>query len=559
MPNTISAKERALFDVLGNEYRFSVPDYQRPYAWGWEQAQDLFDDICDATRDATRLDQVESLDPYFLGCVVIVKSDNSPESEVVDGQQRLATLTMLFCALRDAMPDEWSGSLDAMVRQQANPAAGLNAVERLQLRSEDVGFFSSRVLEPGSLSSDIKTPSPRGATQERLLDNATGLFRLVQGLSAERREILANYLTTKCYLVIVATADTASAVRIFGILHTRGLDLSPTDIIKSEVARNLSESSRSTQMKLWQELEENLGRDNFRLLFSHIYTIKFRERSRRSLEDVFVQDVLNNGRDCEGFVSNTLAPSADTFDKLLTTEFPSVPEANVVLRSLRRVNNSDWIPPALRFVERRGDSPDTLVEFLRHLERLAYAMFIAPRTYSVQRLRRYIEVLNEIDNNVDFNNPESRIQLTPGEKLQMLDNLRGNIDMKWARPVLLRLDGLCVDGVAHYEHNVISVEHVLPQTPREGSEWMTWFPNEDVRENWTWKLANLVLLSRKKNSEANNREFSRKKHAYFESHMRASFALTQQVEKEDEWTPEVLERRQEELVGMLAKAWRLSA
>lgn len=556
MPNTISAKERTLTDVLCNEYRFSVPDYQRPYAWDWEQAQDLFNDIVHAANDAVRLDQVESLDPYFLGCIVVVKSEDGPDSEIVDGQQRLTTLTMLYCALRDAMPQEWFQSLNARVWQEADPAAGLSPVERLTIREEDVDFFRARVQEPGSLSSDRKTPQPKGETQERLLGNATKLFEVVGDLTVEHRKILANYLTTKCYLVVVATADTSSAVRIFGILHTRGLELSPTDIIKSEVAGKIGSTNRATQMKQWQEIEEGLGSDHFRLLFSHIYTIKTKERSRKSLEDVFVRDVLDGGRNCESFVSDMLAPSADTFEKLIATEFSDVDEATPVLRSLRLVDNSDWIPPALHFVEHRGDSPDQLVEFLQCLERLAYFMFVTG-VYRDRRVRRYIEVLNDIDNDVNLNSSESRIQLTPDEKSQVLENLSGDINMKWARPVLLRLDGLYSDDVVLVLRNVVSVEHVLPQTPRERSEWMTWFPNEEIRREWTWKLANLVLLPRKKNSEANNREFDDKKHAYFGSGRSVSFELTKRVINESEWTPEVLERRQDDLVGMLAKEWRL--
>lgn len=558
MPNTISAQERTLGDVLSNRYRFSVPDFQRPYAWEWEQAQDMFDDINDASKDATRLDQVESLDPYFLGCVVLVKSDDSTDSEIVDGQQRLTTLTMLFCALRDSMSPEWFEPLNAMVRQQANLAHGRPSEERLTIRSEDVDFFRARVQEPGSLSSGCTSTSPQGETQTRLLENARGLFKLVQGLSQERREILARYLTTKCFLVVVATADTSSAVRIFGILHTRGLDLSPTDVIKSEVAFHLRDYHRSTQMRRWQEIEEDLGRENFRRLFSHIYSIKKRERSRKSLEEVFVQDVLGGGRDCENFVSDMLAPYADLFDKLVATGFRSVPESTVVLRSLRRINNTDWIPPALHFVERRGDAQGALVEFLRLLERLAYSMFITPRTYSVQRVRRYIEVMNEIDNDVDFNDPRSRIQLTVDERHQMLEHLSGDVSVKWARPVLLRLDGIGFEGDVEYRHDVVSVEHVLPQSPRGDSEWMTWFPDEELRTHWTWKLGNLVLLSRRKNAAAGNKGFDDKKETYFETGNETSFRLTQSLHEIDKWTPEVLQRRQEDLVGRLAEAWRLT-
>jgi hypothetical protein len=64
------------------------------------------------------------------------------------------------------------------------------------------------------------------------------------------------------------------------------------------------------------------------------------------------------------------------------------------------------------------------------------------------------------------------------------------------------LDSLLADHGATYEHKVISVEHVLPQTAASDSIWLTWFPDPEKRESWTHKLANLVLLSRQKNTQA---------------------------------------------------------
>ena len=86
---------------------------------------------------------------------------------------------------------------------------------------------------------------------------------------------------------------------------------------------------------------------------------------------------------------------------------------------------------------------------------------------------------------------------------------------------------------------------------------MTWFPSQDEREAWTHKLANLVLLSRRKNASASNWEFGRKKNEYFRSGSVAPFALTSQVLNESEWTPAVLESRQQELIDALSKEWRL--
>ena len=113
-------------------------------------------------------------------------------------------------------------------------------------------------------------------------------------------------------------------------------------------------------------------------------------------------------------------------------------------------------------------------------------------------------------------------------------------------------------GGASYDHPLITVEHVLPQTPGDGSEWRAWFTDEE-REYWVHRLANLILLTRRKNSEASNYEFAVKKNKYFVTKSGVSpFVLTTQVLGSESWTPEVLEQRQEELLEALAQLWRLT-
>lgn len=104
----------------------------------------------------------------------------------------------------------------------------------------------------------------------------------------------------------------------------------------------------------------------------------------------------------------------------------------------------------------------------------------------------------------------------------------------------------------------VTVEHVSPQNPSAESEWLTWFPTLEERENYTHRLGNLVLLSRSKNSQAGNYDFKRKKEEYFTSKTGvANFALTTQVLMEKEWTYEVIEKRQKQLIDKLKEVWRL--
>ncbi|MEH2373778.1 GmrSD restriction endonuclease domain-containing protein [Nostoc sp.] len=89
------------------------------------------------------------------------------------------------------------------------------------------------------------------------------------------------------------------------------------------------------------------------------------------------------------------------------------------------------------------------------------------------------------------------------------------------------------------------------------SVWVQWFPDQKERGNFVHLLGNLLLLSRKKNSEAQNYDFAKKKQIYFTSKTVSPFALTTQVLMEQEWTPEVINKRQKHLIYKLKEVWRL--
>ncbi len=126
--------------------------------------------------------------------------------------------------------------------------------------------------------------------------------------------------------------------------------------------------------------------------------------------------------------------------------------------------------------------------------------------------------------------------------------------------LVLRLESLVSDGSKKQAFDHLSLEHVLPQTPPAGSDWLAWFPDEDERDSWTHRLSNLVPLHVRKNPAASNFDFATKKDVYFKGKGTASpFVLTQEVRSEESWTPSMLLRRQSRLVGLLRTHWKLDA
>ena len=555
----ITASEKNLNSVFSDAHLFEIPSYQRPYSWDTEQVGALLSDLLDAME---RDDET----PYFLGSIVLIKEDDSSKSEVVDGQQRLTTLSILFCVLRElsTAPDAQT-LLDGFVREAGNRFRGTQDRFRLSLRRRDQDFFQENVQVVGSLVQFLeKEKNSYSDVERRIFENAKHLNDKLGELNEEDRERLARYITQHCYLVVVATSDKNSAYRIFSVMNDRGLDLSPTDILKADVVGAISPGDEEREYSdKWEHIEEELGRDGFRSVFGHLRMIYLKEKQRGTLQEEIQGSLLKDitTEKARKFVDEILEPYANVYGVVSGASYESSEDAQAInkyLRHLARLDNSDWIPPAMAFFHRNRYNQDILAKFTRDLERLAYGLFIR-RADINERIRRYANVIRDIEQDEDLWWVGASLQLDADEKAGILNALDGDIysQTRVRLPVILRLDSALTDAGAHYQHSVISIEHVLPQHPAEKSQWTEWFSDPQERRQWTHKLANLVLLSWRKNTRASNREFDYKKSQYFQRNGVTPFALTTQVVNETVWTPEVLRRRQCELIDALKKEWRL--
>lgn len=563
MPEPIKAEERPIGKVFCDAYRFEIPNYQRSYAWTTDQASDLFDDLWHAVRDIPEQEDIKDAQAYFLGSIVVIKEDSSLAhlAHVVDGQQRITTLTIMFCALRElANYEDQRRNLDDFIREPGNKIKGIEGHYRVTVRERDKEFFINNIQEMGKLAEFVQLPDHVSSmlpdSQQRMFENAKLLWNKLSELDDNKRQILAAFLVQCCYLVVVAASSEDSAHRIFAVMNDRGLDLSPTDILKSKIIGPMADDAGSKYTEAWEDIEERVGREKFIDLFSYIRMIHLKTKLHETLQRDFQEKILN-GRDGANFIDETLNPYAEVYEVITQASYQSASDAdkvNGLLRSLNRLKNSDWIPPAMAFFKDNPHDTDALIRFVRDLERLAYGLFLI-RANRNERINRYADVLRAIERSDEPHQEGAPLQLSSEEKDEILKALDSQIYDQKIRPLLLRLDGLLADAGATYDHRVISIEHVLPQNPAADSEWMINF-TDDQRTEWTGKLANLVLLSRNKNSRAQNYDFDRKKTEYFQGKS-ATFALTTQVVEESEWTPEVLDRRQRNLIAELSKEWRL--
>jgi hypothetical protein len=554
----LKAAEINLGKLFTDDYDFVIPEYQRPYAWGEEESMQLLSDLQSALERDTQ-------EPYFLGSIVLIKDAAGARSEVIDGQQRLTTLTLLIAVLRDLVENPaLRADIHKFIEEPAIEWDERPARPRLVLRPRDAQFFRDYVQTDGATAELVAISDNLTSTdsQRYLRDNARALRADLASREQEELQRLYKMMAKRTYVVTVSTPDLNSAYRIFSVMNARGLPLSPPDIFKSQIIGAMPQSQRSHYADVWEKLEEDLGRSEFGDLFLYIRAIMSQTRAVRSLLQEFPEQVLSSYLPDNGvsFIKQILQPYATANSRLLAQDFQGEPAwhgVNAWLKRLSQLDNDDWRPVALWALKEYADDAAFLNSFLEKLERLAASMLIR-RVYSTPRAQRYMDLLKQLAGGAGLDS--TAFELTPLEKLRTLACLNGEIYLTppVRKYVLLRLDSILADEPgASYDHKTITVEHVLPQNPDGDSQWLEHF-DEDQAQYWTHRLGNLLLLNRRKNSQARNYEFSVKKDRYFTSGRGvAIFALTTQVLSEVEWTPEVVKRRHEKLVGVLQEAWAI--
>jgi hypothetical protein len=432
----------------------------------------------------------------------------------------------------------------------------------LALRERDKEFFQNFVQREDGFSKLIELPEPSSNSQKNLWQNARLFNDRLEQIEEGERIRLAQFVVTRCFLVAVSTPDLDSAYRIFSVLNSRGLDLSATDILKAEIIGALRDDLRDAYTKRWEDTEDDLGREGFMELFSHIRMVRRKAKPQGTLLKEFRDHVLNQISSAK-FIDEVLIPYADVYEQLTDNAYISKSNAEVVnerLKWLNRLEFNDWIPPALAFSTRSLGKSDRMVAFFSDLERLSYFMLLT-RSGINERIERFSRLTDYVEKELDLHNIESPLQLSPAEQYEFYEVLAGPVyDSLAARArstLLLRIDALLSGGGATYDYNVVTVEHVLPQNPESGSDWFKWFPDQAARLGWVHKLGNLALLTRKKNSSASNYSFERKKTSYFARDGISPFVITTQVLEHSTWTPAIVEARQKSILVRLEDHWKL--
>ena len=207
----INATEKPLGKVFTPDYQLSIPSFQRAYIWKPENILQLISDLEEACKSPET--------PYFLGSLILVREGDTSFS-VIDGQQRLVSLSIIIAALRDLEHDEeWMRLLDALIVEPGDKLRGITSQPRLTLRERDAAFFREYVQE-GNLEAlfDMNDEDCSSNAQRNIIANTKQAYDALAQLDEEERHRFASYLVNSVTLVIVTTDDLDGAHRL-SLIH----------------------------------------------------------------------------------------------------------------------------------------------------------------------------------------------------------------------------------------------------------------------------------------------------------------------------------------------------
>ena len=555
-------------ELFASQFRIEAPSYQRSFAWTQIEAGQLLDDISLALDEA----EAGATGDYFLGTMLFIDRDGAaamasrPPSrlwratptagtlEVVDGFQRLTTLTILLCCLRDIDADadrpqnaRLLGAIQSGQRAGARP--------RLVLREAEEKSFFEHVRAPGATRLKVSSVGLL-PSEDRIVEVRDYILSVLGALDAAERQRLIDFLLDRCCVVLVATTGIDRAHRMFTVLNTTGKDLARNDILKAFLLGSIRSPAAGSCLAIWNEAEARLG-DEFENLFSHIRSIQGRPGSPVIAAIVKIAEE----RGPQGFIEDIVRPSARIMEDIENARHSGTAHSAAISQNLRYLgwnSFSDWKPVALAWWTKYGENAEGLNRFLAKLDRLALGIRILG-IGSSKRAYRFGAVIDAIQAGRDVMGSDSPLQLTRHELKTIQHNL-GDMHGRHAstaKHLLLRLtDALAGKPQSFTFPSNMTVEHVLPRRAGAGSEWRKWLPDPAERETCTDSLGNLVLVTKDQNDKASNREFARKLEIYFNTPDAPSVALNESLRGRTEWKAREIRAREAALFQLMEELWQ---
>jgi uncharacterized protein with ParB-like and HNH nuclease domain len=293
----LNAETRSVNEIFSPAKKYIVPRFQRAYSWGDEEIDEFWEDIVQQIKVVNG--KIKN-DEYFIGCIVLVGEDTKPDYLIVDGQQRMTTLTILLrCIINRFSELNDNKASDALYQNVIEGTDNdgnkyfklINETPKPYFQNELQVLMPEKVTKPTTQEEKLLQSAHARFTKKINLLQYKGLSDL-QTIKALRNQVL-DYLK----FILVTAKDEDDASTIFETLNARGLGLTSVDLIKNWIFKNYSQTHPNDNAKdIWHKIGMKVSTfSDLGTFFRHYWNSKYSFASNDRLYKSF-KDCLNKGK-----------------------------------------------------------------------------------------------------------------------------------------------------------------------------------------------------------------------------------------------------------------------
>lgn len=544
-------------ELIGNGVKYQVPRFQRDYAWSQEQWEDLWADI----------ETIEEEKYHYMGYIVLQRKSQH-DFEVIDGQQRLITLSLIALAAIKNIQDLVKNDIEAEQNKErvevlmnrfvgAKNSVSLRVDSKLSLnRNNSVNFKS--------ICSNSVAPNRRGQTYTNKLLNKAFTFFASKHMGASGQEIaeFIERVSSGMIFTKIVVQDDLNAYKVFETLNARGVQLSTPDLLKNYIFSVVTKNDDVTDDALndldekWSEIVDQLGESNFTDFIRYHYNFQGRLVTKKDLFSA-VRKMAATPETAYSYL-NSLNEYASVYASLLNANDDWWTGQDVVYREAKKYIEGFNLfnikqPFTILMVAFNKFTPDEFVKLAKYLYVLSIRYNVICHLSPSEQEKAFNQMATKVFQEEylrasHIKNGEEYRKLYPNDDAFFnafeFHKMPSRQSSKKVRFLLAEIE--CHLG-HRSEYTKTTLEHVCPYNPQQ--HWNEYFGEgvNDIQD----RLGNMVLLDR---DELGQAVFAEKKEAYLSS----AFPLAQKVASYDKWDIHFLTDYQKWLAEQAQETWRVS-
>lgn len=539
--------------LMSNGFHYEVPKYQRDYSWDKEQWSDLWYDL---------MQMIEEKDSHYMGYLVLQTSDDI-NFKIIDGQQRITTICILILAVINYLKKiQCSEDEKKLNEQRANTLLTtyignidmitLTSVNKLVLNRNNNHFYKTY------LSALQEAPKRGLNASERLMKNAFDTFSSYlkeQYKNAEELISFVENIVNNLFFTVITVTDELNAFKVFETLNARGVQLSSSDLLKNylfSVANEQHQTKLDELEDLWAEVSDILKETQVSD-FLRIYWNSNHKTIRKNQLYKTIRDEIKTSEQSFSLLRD-MRKKADIYMALKSSEDELWRNNKDIRENLELLRLFNVTQPMSLLISAYSNL--SLKEFDSLLSKIVIISFryniICGKNPNEQEVL-YNKLALDIELNKTYNINDllnSGIYVKDAEFEQTFTykefvyNSRNN---QIAKYILCKLEkfeyGLTVD------RDDTTLEHILPDNPDESWEW-----DDSAIQQYKYRLGNMALLEKGKNSDLGNASYLEKKDVYSKSSIPSTKKIGDTV---TEWSESIITTRQQKMAKIAKGIWQI--